>query len=1320
MPAPADRLLPGRPWPLGATWDGLGVNFAVFSGNASRIDLCLFDAQGRRQLACLTLPECTDEVWHGYLPDAGEGVVYGYRAHGPYDPERGHRFNPNKLLLDPYTRQIRGRLRWSDHLFGYNLRSPRRDLSFDRRDSAPAMPKSVVTVDTFDWGDDRPPQVAWRDTVIYEAHLRGISMLRDDLRAHERGSFATLADRRFIDHLQGLGVTAVELLPVHAFVHDRRLQDMGLKNYWGYNSIGFFAPDPAYLATDTLNEMRVAIRKLHAAGIEVILDVVYNHTAEGSELGPTLSFRGLDNASYYRLVPGAERHCINDTGCGNTLNLSHPRVLQMVMDSLRHWVTHYHVDGFRFDLGVTLGREGTGFDPGSGFFDAIIQDPVLSRVKLISEPWDTGPGGYQLGNHPPPFAEWNDRYRDSLRRYWRGDPGQISALAGGLAGSSDVFDHRHRLPSASINFVTAHDGFTLRDLVSYAEKHNEANGEGNNDGHGENISANWGAEGPTDDPVIEDTRARLQRAMLATLLVSQGTPMLLGGDEFGRSQQGNNNAYCQDNEISWIDWTRLDTPAGASLARFTARMVAIRRRFAVLRSRRFLHGTEHYAYGLSDIAWFGTDGQPATDDAWNDPETRAVALSRVGPSDIDPDRLDVVLLLLNAGADDAVFTLPYAGLGDHGLHWRLLADSADAALEETHVTGGPMTVAARSLRLLAADLPRDPPPEWRFGHPLPAGAELLAADRTRFRLWAPDAGTVSLLLDGRAPQPMQPAGDGWFELTADCGAGSRYHYGIGDAGQGDRVLAVPDPLSRFQPDDIHGPSEVVDPRAFAWRHGDWQGRPWHEVVLLEVHVGLWGGFAGVTQRLREVAAMGFTAIELMPVNDFPGSRNWGYDGVLPYAPDSAYGRPEALKTLIDTAHGLGLMVFLDVVYNHFGPDGNYLGAYASGFFRDDIDTPWGRAIDFRRPEVRQYFTQNALYWLMEYRFDGLRFDAVHAISEADWLDECAQIVRRAVEPGRHVHLVLEHDENIAAHLGEGRYDAQWNDDAHHVLHVLLTGETDGYYADYAQDPADKLARALAEGFVYQGHPSSYRDGTPRGQPSGHLPPTAFVNFIQNHDQIGNRAFGDRMTTLADPDALAAAIALLLLSPPIPLMFMGEDWGSTRPFLYFTDHNDALAPLVRDGRRREFARFSRFADDHSRARIPDPNAPLTFETSRVEPDDADDGAARARRALVAGLLALRAREIMPRLPGAASIGAEAIGPAAVRARWRLGDGQILTVLCNLGTEPVALQGRPDGRWLYVVPGAIDALEAGELRPSTSAVILSDPTPSDPEGAADEGS
>ena len=687
-----DRLLPGLPYPLGATWDGLGTNFAVFSANATRIDLCLFDPSARRQIQRFELPECTDEVWHGYLPNARAGLIYGYRAHGPYEPHRGHRFNPHKLLLDPYARHLAGELRTSDALYGYRVNSPRADLSFDRRDSAPGMLKAVVADDSFNWADDRPPAVPWSDTVIYEVHVRGLSMLRPDLRPNERGTFAALGDPHFIDHMRRLGVTTVELLPVHAFVQDRYLLQKSLRNYWGYNTVGFFAPEPRYLSDNTADEMRIAVRRLHAAGLEVILDVVYNHTGEGSELGPTLSFRGLDNASYYRLVADNPRHCVNDTGTGNTLNLSTPRVLQMVMDSLRHWVIAFHVDGFRFDLGVTLGREDHGFDQRSGFFDAIRQDPVLAKIKLISEPWDLGPGGYQLGQHPPGFAEWNDRFRDGVRRYWRGDGGQRADFAARFAGSSDFFDKQSRRPWASINFVAAHDGFTLADVVSYAERHNEANGEDNKDGTGENWSANWGVEGPTDEADILDTRQRLQRALLATLVLAQGTPMLLGGDEFGRSQHGNNNAYCQDNEVSWLDWKQAESAEGRALTAFAERVIALRHRHAVLRAPRFLHGQDELAPGIRDIAWFDVSGEQVSNDSWNNPEERRLVLRRAGRN--GDGRLSILTAFFNATAEDHSFRLPPPGLPA-----RLLLDSAQPDAPERDLDGEEIMVGARSVVL---------------------------------------------------------------------------------------------------------------------------------------------------------------------------------------------------------------------------------------------------------------------------------------------------------------------------------------------------------------------------------------------------------------------------------------------------------------------------------------------------------------------------------------------------------------------------------------------------------------------------------------------
>jgi maltooligosyltrehalose trehalohydrolase len=581
-----------------------------------------------------------------------------------------------------------------------------------------------------------------------------------------------------------------------------------------------------------------------------------------------------------------------------------------------------------------------------------------------------------------------------------------------------------------------------------------------------------------------------------------------------------------------------------------------------------------------------------------------------------------------------------------------------------------------------------------FSRPLPFGATLVGASRTRFRLWAPAQHAVAVDIEGVGRVPMARAGTGWFTAEAACGPGSRYRYRLDDG------RLVPDPASRAQAGDVHGPSLVVDPASYRWRRPDWQGRPWHEAVIYELHVGALGGFHGVQGELARLAALGVTAIELMPIAAFPGWRNWGYDGVLPFAPAASYGTPDELKALIDAAHDHGLMVYLDVVYNHFGPDGNYLAAYAPQMFRDDIATPWGPAIDFRHPEVRRLFIENALYWLIEFRFDGLRLDAVHAIAEPDWLDELSAEVRASIEPGRHVHLVLEHDGNVASHLAAD-FDAQWNDDGHHVLHVLLTGEHDGYYADYADAPAARLAQVLAEGFSYQGEPSRYRGGTSRGTPSHHLPPTAFVLYLQNHDQIGNRAFGERLTELAAPAALDAAIALQLLCPQIPLLFMGEEQASRTPFLFFTDHNEQLAAAVREGRRREFAGFASFLAPHGPAALPDPNAVSTFERSITKPD-AERGAARGQ--LYRRLLAVRRAEVMPRLAGARGLRASAVGPAAVLARWRMGDGAVLMLAANLGESPASLQPLAGLLLFESTDGAAKTLQSGQLSPCTTVALL----------------
>jgi isoamylase len=678
------RVLPGKSYPLGATWDGRGVNFALFSENAAKVELCLFDSvHDRAETRRIEMPERTDMVWHVYLPDIYPGQLYGYRVHGPYDPARGHRFNPRKVVLDPYAKALARPLIWSDELFGYTCGHADTDMSRDDRDNAAFAPLAAVVDPAFVWGDDRPPSVPWHQMVIYEVHVKGFTQRHPEIPEQLRGTYSAIASDAAIRHYKQLGVTAVELMPVHYHVDDRHLVQRGRANYWGYNTLAFFAPDVRFSRTtdplDVVRAFKVMVRKLHAAGIEVILDVVYNHTAEGNHLGPTLSFRGLDNASYYRLVENNRRYYMDYTGCGNSLNVSHPRVLQLIMDSLRYWVLEMHVDGFRFDLASALARELHEVDRLASFFDIIHQDPVLSQVKLIAEPWDVGAGGYQVGNFPVLWTEWNGKYRDTIRRFWKGDGGALAEFATRLCGSSDLYATSGRRPYASINFITCHDGFTLADLVSYNHKHNEANGENNQDGTSDNNSWNCGAEGTTKDAAIRALRARQKRNLIATLLLSQGVPMLLAGDELSQSQQGNNNAYCQDSELSWLDWDLDDEER--QFLEFVQRLVRFRRDQPVLRRRSFFHGRPIRGLHVKDVYWVEPGGQEMSEKSWSVGYARCFGVAWVGDAidEVDFDGRPVVgdniLILFNAHHEPIAFTFPAGRLT--GAAWELVVDTSE-------------------------------------------------------------------------------------------------------------------------------------------------------------------------------------------------------------------------------------------------------------------------------------------------------------------------------------------------------------------------------------------------------------------------------------------------------------------------------------------------------------------------------------------------------------------------------------------------------------------------------------------------------------------
>ncbi len=685
------RVQPGRPFPLGATWDGSGVNVAVFSAHATGIDLCLFDADGRRETDRIPLPEYTHEVWHGYFPDLRPGQLYGLRAHGPYAPEEGHRFNPAKLLIDPYAKALAGEVRWHDSLYGYRIGSSKADLSLDRRDSARAMPKCRIIDTAHTWGTDRAPRRSWVETVIYEAHVKGMTANHPEITGPRAGTFEGLGSPQVVEHLASLGVTTIELMPIQSFFDDRYLVEKGLANYWGYNTACFFSPSSRFVMPgNDIAEFKHMVQRMHEAGIEVILDVVYNHTAEGNHLGPTLSFKGLDNASYYVLADD-RRYYFDTTGCGNTVNTRHPRVVQMVMDSLRYWVEDCHVDGFRFDLAVSLTRDRDSVDFNSPFLDAVTQDPVLAGVKMISESWDLGKWGYQVGNFPPGWAEWNGRFRDHIRAYVKGDDNTVDDFARNFLGSGDIFDKRGRRPWASVNFITAHDGFTLADLYAYNDKHNEANGEENRDGHDDNRSWNCGAEGPTDDAEILALRDRMRRFAMSALVVSQGVPMILMGDENGRTQNGNNNAYCQDNALAWMDWS--PEPREAAFRAFVAGALRIRRELPLLAAPHWIRGDTAGEGGPAGVRWMRPDGTPMQEGDWTNGLVKALAVLLSGAGE------GAVLVLSNASFVDVDFTLPEADLPGG---WRLRLDSGSGAIDpdaETPAAGAVVPVGARSLQL---------------------------------------------------------------------------------------------------------------------------------------------------------------------------------------------------------------------------------------------------------------------------------------------------------------------------------------------------------------------------------------------------------------------------------------------------------------------------------------------------------------------------------------------------------------------------------------------------------------------------------------------
>ncbi|HEX2189319.1 MAG TPA: malto-oligosyltrehalose trehalohydrolase, partial [Longimicrobiaceae bacterium] len=1026
------------------------------------------------------------------------------------------------------------------------------------------------------------------------------------------------------------------------------------------------------------------------------------------------------------------------TGTGNSLNTRHPQTLQLVMDSLRYWVQEMHVDGFRFDLAATLGRDVHEMDKLSSFFDVIHQDPVISRVKLIAEPWDVGEGGYQVGNFPVLWAEWNGRYRDTVRGWWRGDPGTLGELGYRLTGSSDLYEDDGRRPHASINFITAHDGFTLHDLVSYNHKHNWANGEENRDGHDHNLSYNFGVEGPTGRADIVRQRDRQKRNFIATLLLSQGVPMLCGGDEMGRTQYGNNNAYCQDNETSWIGWRRDER--SLALLEFTRRVARLRREHPTFRRRRFFRGRPIRGSGVKDVAWIRPDAREMTDLEWNSGYVRCFGMCLSGDAleewnDAGEQiRDDTFLVLFNADGGSISFTLPEYGDAEE---WEVTLDTHRPGLGEgveAVAVGGEYPLEGRSMVVLRSrhdglggrrtrateeqDTARAESPartdeevdvaraeERAWGARIDGGA-------TRFRVWAPGHERVDLVLydggGGERDHPLAEEGEGWWSVRVEgVGAGARYRFRL-DGGD-----AFPDPASRSQPEGVHGPSEVVDPDAFRWTDAGWRGIPLEEMVVYELHVGTAtpeGTFEALVGKLDQIVELGATAIELMPVGEFPGHRNWGYDGVFPYAPDSSYGGPEGLRRLVDAAHARGLAVILDVVYNHFGPEGNYLPLFTSGhIFTERHHTPWGAAVNYDGPgsaAVRELVVGNAEHWASEYHLDGLRLDATHAIiddSPVHLLAELAERARAAAGPERRFVLFAEDERNerrlVLPRAGGGMgLDGVWADDLHHQLRACFAGDREGYFASFSGSTED-VAATLRNGWFYEGQESPHT-GEARGTPAEGVPLPAFVQCIQNHDQVGNRALGERLNHSISPAAYRAVSALLLLTPATPLLWMGQEWAATSPFQYFTEHPEELGRLVTEGRRAEFSGFSAFADPAMRERIPDPQDPETFRRSRLRWEERARPPHAGVLTLYRELLALRRAEPALRERGRGSVAASALGERAIALRRSGPDGSALLLVVALDgllrvdtAERAETRPPGGGRWELVL-ATEDARFGGE--------------------------